>query len=237
MLTIIPTPIGNLGDITLRALEVLRAADLVACEDTRHSRKLLNHFDIHKPLAACHEHSRPGELARILDLLRDGKSVALISDSGTPLMSDPGYELVRDARREGIPVEVLPGPFAAVTALVASGLATDGFTFLGFPPVKGGQRKKFLEKRADAGETLVLYESPHRVLKTLEALLEVFGDREAAVCRELTKKFEEVIRGTVSEILAKLADRKILGEIVLVVAGAGRKKVFSSRPADVGKEK
>lgn len=229
MLYLVATPIGNLKDITLRALEVLKSADVVISEDTRRTGQLLTHHGISKPLLSFHEHSGPGRVREILSLLKEGKHAALVSDAGTPLISDPGFPLVREAIREGIRVESIPGPSAVVSALAVSGLPTERFSFLGFLPAKSSARKKELERAVPLEHTLVFFESPHRIGKTLQAMEEIFGDREAVVCRELTKKFEEVKRGTLSDLASHFNNGKVLGEIVLVVAGIGRKKVLSSR--------
>lgn len=230
MLSVVPTPIGNLGDITLRALDTLKAADLVICEDTRRTGNLLRHFEISKPLISLHEHSSEARMLEIIKRLSEGARIALVSDAGMPLISDPGFELMAEARRRGLPFEVLPGAQAAVTALAASGLATDAFVFLGFPPQKTAARRKEFERTAGYEETLIFYESPFRLVQTLTGMLEVWGDREAAVARELTKKFEEIARGPLSSLIAKFEKKKALGEIVLVVSGAGRKKLFTEEP-------
>jgi 16S rRNA (cytidine1402-2'-O)-methyltransferase len=233
MLYLVATPIGHLKDITLRALEVLKAAEVIVCEDTRRTGQLLKHHGIvgkdgvTPPLLSFHEHSGPGRVREILSLLKEGKEVALVSDGGMPLISDPGFPLVREAAREGIRVEAIPGPSAVVTALAASGLPTEHFTFWGFLPAKSARRKKELKELRDREETLVFFESPYRVLATLQDMLEIFGDREASLCRELTKKFEEIVRGDLRELVARFEGKKILGEIVLVVAGKDRKKVYA----------
>lgn len=226
MLSIVPTPIGNLRDITLRALDVLKAADLIVCEDTRHTGNLLRHFEISKPLASLHEHSSEAKVLDLVKRLEGGLNVALVSDAGMPLISDPGFELMKEVRERGIPFEVLPGAQAAVTALVASGLATDSFVFLGFPSPKSAGRKKEFERLAGYEETLIYYESPFRLVKTLEDMKEVWGNREAAVSRELTKKFEETARGTLEELIRKFSAKNAIGEIVITVSGANRKKLF-----------
>ena len=231
MLYIVPTPIGNLRDITLRALEVLKTVDAIVCEDTRRTQKLLTAHGILcqggvTPLFSFHEHSSRDRLREIMGRLAEGKDLALVSDSGMPSISDPGFEIVRESIREGVRVEALPGPNAALTALVASGLATDRFSFFGFLPQKSAARKKELAALRERGETLIFYESPFRVLKTLEEMKEIFGDREACVARELTKKFEEIVRGYLSEIVEKMKKKKPLGEFVILVAGKGRKEVL-----------
>ncbi len=232
MLYLVSTPIGNLKDLTLRALEVLKSADVIACEDTRRTGQLLKHYNLSAPgggglkLLSFHDHSGPGRVREIISLLKEGKCVALVSDGGTPLISDPGFPLVREAIREGISVESVPGPSAVTAALVASALPTERFTFFGFLPAKSVRRKKELRAAGELEHTLVFFESPYRVGAVLTEMLEVMGDREAAVCRELTKKFEETVRGNLSELAEKFKGKKVLGEIVLVIAGKGRKKVF-----------
>ena len=213
------TPIGNLGDITLRALEVLKGADAILCEDTRITSRLLNRYDIKKPLIAYHEHNaekvRPGIIRR----LENKEILALVGDAGSPLISDPGYKLVRAAQDEKIPVYPIPGPAAPIAALMAAGLPTDKFYFAGFLPSKQGARLKALEALKNLPATLVFFESPRRVVKTLGAMVEVFGPgREAALCREMTKIYEEVIRLPLGDLLKNLEARaSIKGEIVLLV--------------------
>ncbi len=217
-LYIIATPIGNLEDITYRAVRILGEVDLIAAEDTRHSLKLLNHFGISKPLTSYFDHNQQLKGERILNALRQGKSVALISDAGTPCISDPGYQLVRDAVAENIPVVPVPGACAAVAALSASGLPTDAFTFAGFPPSRQGKRRTFLSGMSDLPGTLVLYEAPHRLLQTLSDIHEVLGERQVIVARELTKMYEECIRGTVSEVIASVSQGIVRGEVVVLIA-------------------
>jgi len=214
----VATPIGNLEDISLRALRVLREADLIACEDTRHTARLLRHYGIATPRESHHEHNEASHTRRLVDLLREGKNIALVSDAGTPLLSDPGYSLVRACRQEGFTVVPIPGPSAAVTALSASGLPTESFFFAGFLPPKKGLRRKKLQELAGVPATLILYEAPHRLLAALEDLCEVLGARQACLARELTKVHEEWLRGTLPEILAALRARpRILGEITLLI--------------------
>jgi len=217
-LYIIATPIGNLEDMTYRAVRILGEVDLIAAEDTRHSLKLLNHFNISKPLTSYFDHNQQLKGERILSTLLQGKSVALISDAGTPCVSDPGYHLVRDAVAAGIAVIPIPGPCAAVTALSASGLPSDIFTFAGFPPSRQGKRRSFLAGMAGLPGTLMLYEAPHRLEDSLRDMHEVLGERQIVVARELTKIFEEFIRGTVSEVMAIVARDKVRGEVVILVA-------------------
>jgi 16S rRNA (cytidine1402-2'-O)-methyltransferase len=220
-LYIVSTPIGNLEDITLRALNVLKEADIVACEDTRTTRKLLSRYAIEKPLLSYHEHNEIEKSSEILSLLREGRSVALVSDAGTPCISDPGYRLVRLASENGIEVLSIPGPSAVVSALSVSGLPTSHFVFFGFPPRTKKHLTDFLARIINYRETLVFYESPNRVLKTLRAILEVLGDRNITLSREMTKLYEETLRGRVSEILGEIEKRGgVKGEVTLVVEGA-----------------
>jgi 16S rRNA (cytidine1402-2'-O)-methyltransferase len=218
-LYLVATPIGNLEDITARALRVLREVALIAAEDTRHTRGLLTHFDIHTPLTSYFEHNKLSKLDAILDALRSG-DVALVSDAGTPALSDPGYELVRAALAAGYPVVPLPGPSAVIAALVASGLPTDSFVYLGFLPRKDAERAALLASFAEERRTLVAYESPHRLLDTLTAIELTLGDRRVAVARELTKMFEEIYRGTASQAREHFTAKGVAGEITLVIAGA-----------------
>ena len=199
-LYLVATPIGNLEDITLRALRILREAGLVACEDTRQTRKLLDHYGIHKPTVSYHEHNEAVRAPELIETLASGVSVALVSDAGTPLVSDPGYRLVTHAIAKGIRVESLPGPSAALAALAASGLPTDEFHFGGFLPPRSAQRRKTLQRLKDEPATLVFYEAPHRLLDTLADIEEVLGPRPVVVARELTKLHEEFLRGTAAEL-------------------------------------
>ena len=217
-LYIIATPIGNLEDMTYRAVRILAEVDLIAAEDTRHSLKLLNHYGISKPLTSYFDHNQQIKGERILNALRQGKSVALISDAGTPCVSDPGYQLVRDAVAENIPVVPIPGACAAIAALSASGLPTDTFTFAGFPPSRQGKRRTFLTRMNALPGTLVLYEAPHRLLDTLNDIREVMGERQVIVARELTKIFEEFIRGSASEVIATVSQGIVRGEVVILIA-------------------
>ncbi len=215
------TPIGNLEDITLRALRLLGEVDLIAAEDTRRTRKLLAHYDLHTPLQSYHRHSRPEVRAKLLRRLLDGQDIALVSDAGMPGISDPGYELVRAALEAGVNVVPLPGANAALSALAVSGLPTDAFRFHGFLPAKGRERRRLLEELARARETVVLYEAPHRLRALLRDLTAVCGEqRPAAVARELTKKFEQVLRGTLAELAAHFAAEEPRGEFCVVLAGA-----------------
>lgn len=229
MLYICPTPIGNLGDITLRVIETLGGADLIAAEDTRHTRKLLSHYNINKPLVSFYEHNELKRLPEILDRLRSGAHVALVSDAGMPGICDPGYRLVSAALEEGLPVEVLPGPSAIETALVSSGFATDSFLFLGYLPRKKNELREALAELAAEPRTCVAFEAPHRLRMTLALAAEILPGKKVAVCRELTKKFEEVRRGTAAGLLASLKE-KVKGEIVLVFEGGGERKKHAGAP-------
>lgn len=216
-LYVVATPIGNLGDITLRALTTLARADLILCEDTRHSRTLLAHFDIARPVRALHDHNEDAERERIERLIGEGRAIALISDAGTPLVSDPGYKLVRAMIASGHAVHVLPGPSAVLAGLTLSGLPTDTFLFAGFASAKTGQRRERLAQLAAVPATLVLFEAPGRVADLIADIAEILGDRPIAVARELTKRFEEVRRGTAAAIAEGLAEATLKGEIVVVV--------------------
>lgn len=218
-LYLVPSPIGNLGDITYRAVEVLRSVDAILCEDTRTSSVLLNHYNIHKPLYPHHQHNEHKTLEKVLEELQAGKKLALLTDAGTPAISDPGFLLVRECVRLGIEVECLPGASAVLPALVQSGLPASSFCFEGFPPQKKG-RQTFFKKLAEEERTIILYESPHRLVKTLNEMAEHLGaERPAAVCRELTKMFEETRRGTLAELAAHYEATPPKGEIVVVVGG------------------
>jgi len=216
-LYVVATPIGNLEDITLRALRVLREVGLVACEDTRRTRTLLSHFGIHVPATSYFEHNKLAKGPAILKALREGTSVALVTDAGTPGISDPGFLLVREAREAGIPVVPVPGPSAVVAALSAAGVPADHFTFDGFLPVKPGKRIHRLEALRELRTTLVCYESPHRILATLGAIGQVFGQVEIVVARELTKQFEEIVRGTPEALLERFASCAVRGEFTLII--------------------
>ena len=220
-LYLVATPIGNLKDITLRALEILKSVDLIVAEDTRRSRVLLEHYGVETPFGpSLYEGVEAERVERVLGWLREGKAIALISDAGTPLIQDPGFLLVRRAVEEGVRVVPVPGPTALIAALVASGFPTDRFVFEGVPPKKPGKRRAFFESLKDEERTVVLYESPHRIVKTLETLAEVLPGREICLARELTKLHEEFLRGTAEEVLRRLQDRpRVKGEFVLVIRG------------------
>jgi len=225
-LYVIATPIGNLGDITFRAVETLKAVDALASEDTRVTAKLLSHLSIEKPhpTFSCHEHNEARAVGRVKSLIDEGRAVGLVSDAGLPGVSDPGYRLISTLLDEGYKVEVLPGPNAATMALVASGLPTSSFTFLGFPSRKAGKRKKMFEIEKDAEHTLIMYESPHRIGALLADAAEVLGERRAVVALELTKMFERYHRGTLPELAAEFAEDKPKGEITVLIEGVQRKK-------------
>ena len=218
-LTLIPTPIGNLEDITLRALRVLREADLIACEDTRTSSVLLKHYDISAPLVPFHLHNENKCLPRLLEALREGKRVAVISDAGTPGISDPGWILLRRALDEGLEVDALPGPSAVLPAVLLSGLTPHPFLFYGFPPEKPGERTKLFQSLAPLPWTLCFYVSPHKAARQMGELREVLGDRHAALVREISKVYQEALRGRLSELVARL-EAGLKGEMVLVVEGS-----------------
>jgi 16S rRNA (cytidine1402-2'-O)-methyltransferase len=218
MLYVIGTPIGNLGDITLRALDVLRSADVVAAEDTRYSGILLKRYEIRKPLISYHEHNEAMRTVQLIERIAAGNIVALITDAGTPGISDPGARLIRECISRGLPFTIVPGPSSVLTALVGSGFSTEKFFFDGFLPVKSGQRERQLRLAAGRDETTVFFESPFRICKTLAACAAIIPDRRLCVARELTKKFEEFRRGTANELLAHFETSPPKGEIVLVVS-------------------
>jgi 16S rRNA (cytidine1402-2'-O)-methyltransferase len=231
-LYLVATPIGNLGDMTLRAIEILRAVDIVASEDTRKTGFLLKHFEIKKPQLSFHEHNEKRAADRIFELLGQGKSVAIVTDAGTPGISDPGYTLVRRAIDEQVDVTMAPGPTGLIMALVLSGLPLHSFTFRGFPPRKPGPRRRFMEIDRDAPHTLIFYESPYRIEAFLRDALQVFGDREAAVANDLTKLYEAVLRGKLSELLETIAATKPRGEYIVVIAGLDRRARGEPAEAD-----
>lgn len=219
MLYIVSTPIGNLKDITLRAIEVLKSVDLIAAEDTRHTKILLSEYQINTPLTSYFEHNEKAKAENLFRQLKEGKNIALVTDAGTPGISDPGYRLVSLAKENGIPMTVIPGPTALIAALSLSGLPTDSFIFAGFLPVKSGGRRKVLESFKDESRTVIFYESPHRILKTLEDIKEVLNDPRVVVAREITKKFEEVRSGLASELLAHFEKSTPKGEFVVLLKG------------------
>jgi 16S rRNA (cytidine1402-2'-O)-methyltransferase len=222
VLYVVATPIGNLEDLSFRAVRILGEVDAIACEDTRVTRKIYERFEIPSPAIrfSCHEHNEQQAARRILGLLREGRTVALVTDGGMPGVSDPGYHTINLCREAGYAVEVIPGPSAVTTALILSGLSGASFTFKGFPPRKPGKRRRFLEMEKEQPHTLIFFESPYRIVVLIEEALEVLGDRQGAVCFELTKQFERMHRGYLSEILAALKeDKNIRGEITVVIAG------------------
>jgi len=224
ILYVVATPLGNLEDMTLRGIRILKEADLIAAEDTRTTQKLLNHYGICTPQTSYFEHNELRKAEVLITRLEQGQSIALVSEAGTPGISDPGFRLVRQAISHNIPVVPIPGSSAALAALSISGLPTDSFLFLGFLPSKPSKRRRAVERWRDLDRTIILYESPHRLVATLRDLLEILGDREIAVARELTKVFENVLRGPISQILQELGEGKIRGEITIVVAGKSKRK-------------
>lgn len=218
------TPIGNLGDMTPRAVETLRAVDVIAAEDTRNSIKLLNHFDIHTPMTSYHEYNKVEKARKLVEQLLEGQNVALITDAGTPAISDPGEVLVRMCQESGIPVTSLPGPAACITALTLSGLPTRRFCFEGFLPSDKKEKRKVLEELSQESRTIILYEAPHHMIRTLQELYEVLGDRDVTLCRELTKKFESVMPTTLSKALEYYKEQEPKGEYVLVLRGRSREE-------------
>jgi len=222
MLYVVGTPIGNLADITLRALDVLKSVDLIAAEDTRHSGNLLRHFEIRKPLVSYHEHNEAMRTAELVERLNAGATVALISDAGLPALSDPGARLIRQCIERDLPFTIIPGASAITTALVGSGFAIDHFCYRGFLPVKSGQRARELTAAMERTEITVFFESPYRLIKTLSACAELMPDRQLCVARELTKKFEEFRRGTAAEVAAHYEKHPPKGEITLLIAGRTR---------------
>lgn len=232
-LYIVSTPIGNLEDITYRAVRILKEAGWIACEDTRTTRRLLDHYGIQTRLLSYHEHNEMERTEDLIERLRQGETGALVSDAGTPLLSDPGYRVVRAAVKAGIRVEALPGPSALLAGLVVSGLPTDQFHFAGFLPSKQGQRTRLLESLRDEPATLIFYEAPHRILESLYDIASTLGEREIVLARELTKIHEEVLRGTASDIRAGLAARDMIrGEFVLMIAKASEPAQDSTSPEE-----
>ena len=218
MLYVVATPIGNLGDITLRALDLMKSADLIAAEDTRHSGILLKHFGIKKPVISYHEHNEARRTPELVEHLTRGEIVALITDAGTPGLSDPGLRLIRECIQRKLPFTIIPGPSSILTALLGSGFSTEKFSFRGFLPVKSGQRERELRAAAGREETTIFFESPYRLIKTLAACVNVMPDRQLCIARELTKKFEEFRRGTASELLTHYEVHPPKGEIALVIS-------------------
>lgn len=218
MVTFVPTPIGNLGDITLRALDILREADLIACEDTRHSGKLLKHYEISKPLISLHDHNEKFRGPDLAKRALEGTNIAVISDAGTPCLSDPGYRLLQACIELGTPYQVLPGATAITTALVSSGFPPHPFTFGGFLPFKKGKRSKELQAALDRGHTSIYFESPHRIISTLELLINLNTKVKVCITKELTKKFENIYSGSPPDLLVVLSDRAPRGELVLLIA-------------------
>ena len=223
MLYVVATPIGNLGDISPRALEVLENCDLIAAEDTRHTQKLLSHFDIKKTLVSYYEHNKVARGPLLIEKLHSGENIALVSDAGTPGISDPGADLIKAATDEGLEVSMIPGPVAGIMALVLSGLPTDKFVFEGFIGTDNKKKQEFADMIIEETRTVIIYEAPHRLLKTLEFLQHHIGDRRVAVCRELTKTHEEVLRGTATEHISHFTQIEPRGEFVLVIEGADKK--------------
>ena len=228
---LVPTPIGNLGDITLRALEVLKSVDLIAAEDTRQSLKLLNHFNIKKSLISYHKHNEQGKSEELIDRVRNGENIAVISDAGTPGISDPGSIVLKKCIENGIDVEVLPGATAFTTAIIYSGLDTSAFILRGFLPRENKEKKEFVESLKDRRETIIFYESPYRVIDTLTFLKENFGNRNIAVCRELTKLHEEIYRGSLEEAICYFNDNIPKGEFVLVLQGKSLEEIRNENVA------
>jgi len=234
MLYLVPTPIGNLGDITLRAIEALKGADVIACEDTRHSLRLLNHLEIRKPLVSYHEHNEARRTAELIERLREGATVAVITDAGMPGISDPGHRLLRACMAEGLAYTVLPGASAVLTGLIGSGFPAESFYFGGFLPVKSGQREREITRAAGRSETSVFFESPHRVQRTLEACARLCPERMVCVARELTKQFEEYRLGTGAELAAHYAAHPPKGEIVFLVRAATKEERAAQAGQDGG---
>jgi 16S rRNA (cytidine1402-2'-O)-methyltransferase len=220
MLYVVATPIGNLGDITLRAVEALKSADVIAAEDTRHSGLFLKHLEIKKPFVSYHEHNEAARTTELVERLGRGENVALITDAGTPGLSDPGLRLIRECIKRELPFTIIPGASSILMALLGSGFSTDKFSFRGFLPVKSGQRERELRAATERDETTIFFESPYRLTKTLAACIDIIPERQLCVARELTKKFEEFRRGTPSELLAHYQAHPPKGEIVLVISGS-----------------
>jgi len=220
MLFVVATPIGNLGDITLRAVEVLKSADVIAAEDTRHSGLLLKHLEIKKPFVSYHEHNEAARTTELVERLGGGENVALITDAGMPGLSDPGVRLIRECIKRELPFTIIPGPSSILTSLLGAGFSTEKFSFRGFLPVKSGQRERALRAAAERDETAIFFESPYRLTKTLAACIDIMPERQLCVARELTKKFEEFRRGAAGELLAHYQAHPPKGEIVLLISGS-----------------
>ena len=230
---LVATPIGNLEDITLRALRTLREVDVIACEDTRRTGRLLRHFEISKPLVSYHEHNESARTTQLVERARGGESIAVVSDAGTPGVSDPGFRLVQAALEASLEVVAVPGPSAAIAALTASGLPTDRFRFEGFLPARKAKRRVALEAMSDETATIVLYEAPHRIVAVLADIAETFGDRRVVLARELTKLHEEFLRGPGAEVAAELQDRpSVKGEMVIVIQGSVGEQAESALPLE-----
>lgn len=227
-LVLVATPIGNLGDFPPRAIEALKSADLVLCEDTRHSRKLLAHFGIDTPTDSYHDHNEEEKAPKIIERIARGETIAVVSDAGMPVVSDPGYRLVRLARERELPVEVIPGPFAAAIALSASGIPPLPFTFLGFTPHRQNERLDFYRRARELGHTFVIYESPERAIASVEDALEVLGDVEVTIARELTKMHEELINGRLHDVLHALRDRDAIRGEITIVFGAPKEQAVEA---------
>ncbi|GAA0784170.1 16S rRNA (cytidine(1402)-2'-O)-methyltransferase [Hathewaya limosa] len=230
-LYLVPTPIGNLKDITLRALEVLKNVDIIASEDTRVTLKLLNHFDIKKSLISYHKHNEQGKSENIIELLKQGNDIAIVTDAGTPGISDPGSVIVCKCIEEGIGFEVLPGATAITTALVYSGLDTTSFIFKGFLPRENRDRKKVLEDLKDRRETLIFYEAPHRIKNTLKGIYDVLGNRKVALCREITKLHEEILRYSLEDVIEYYNEHDPRGEYVMIVSGKSEEEIIEEEKA------
>ena len=215
-LFVVGTPIGNLADITYRAVDTLNSVDFIFAEDTRVSKKLLNHYNIDKKIYSYHDHSKDSEVEKLTNLLENGNDVALISDAGTPTVSDPGYRLIRECVKKGVDIVPIPGPSAVTAALSVAGLPSDSFTFVGFLPQKKGRIKK-IEQLSEINNTIILFESPHRLLKTLNQLFEILGNRQVAIGRELTKLYEEIIRGNLKDVTQEFSKKSVKGEIVIMI--------------------
>ncbi|NQN87815.1 16S rRNA (cytidine(1402)-2'-O)-methyltransferase [Streptococcus suis] len=235
-LYLVPTPIGNLQDMTFRSIQTLKDVDMIAAEDTRNTGLLLKHFEIETRQTSFHEHNAHEKIPILIDWLKSGQSIAQVSDAGLPSISDPGHDLVKAAIVEDIPVVALPGASAGITALIASGLAPQPHIFYGFLPRKAGQQKDFFQEKRAYQETQIFYESPYRVADTLVNMLSVYGDRQVTVVRELTKLYEEYQRGTISEVLDYLKDNPLKGECLIIVAGAGKEELPSADDVDLKAE-